>query len=183
MKYLYTKEKQTLVSARLSSVFNVEAELSLLEDVFIETIRNGHAPILTGENHGMFNKTHSETAKDAIANANRNKVVVKDKDGIVVKTDIDDPRYLSGELIGIASGKVAVKNSSGEKFLVSKDDPRYLSGELIGVQKGVKFKQKTTTNKNKGTFLAKNRDGCMCRLTKDDPRYLSGEYIHFRSKF
>lgn len=139
-------------------------------------------PKLFGEHNGMYGKKHKSTTKLLMSKARLNKTTVKDSEGNTISVPVDDPRLLSGELVGIAKGKVAVKDSNGNTFLVDRTDPRVLSGELVGVNKGRKFKQKVPSPL-KGTFLAKNRDGDMCRLTKNDPRYISGEYIHFRSKF
>ena len=90
-------------------------------------------------------------------------VTVKNSNGEIFHVTKDDPRYLSGELVGINSGMVNVKNSNGEIFHVTKDDPRYLSGELVGVCKN--------------TVTVKDTFGNKFRVTKDDPRYLSGELV------
>jgi hypothetical protein len=182
MLYLYTTEQQKHTDACLSSALGSPISQTSFEDIYIETIKSNNAPKLHGEHNGMFNKSHKESSKKLIGDSNRGKVTVKDSDGNTMRVDKNDPRYLSGELIGVATGMIAVKTPTGESLLVPKDDPRYLSGELVGVNKGRKFKQKVPSPL-KGTFLAKNREGNMCRLTKDDPRYISGEYIHFRSKF
>lgn len=139
-------------------------------------------PKLFGEHNGMFGKKHNSTTILLMSEARRNKATVRDCEGNTLSVSKDDPRLLSGELVGIAKGKVAVKDSNGKHLLVDKTDPRLLSGELVGVNKGRKYKQKVPSP-HKGTFLAKDINGNMCRLTKDDPRYISGEYIHFRSKF
>lgn len=139
-------------------------------------------PKLFGPDNGMYGKSHKESTKKLMSDYASRTTVVQDADGNKFKTDINDPRLLSGELVGIAKGKVAVKDSSGNNFLVNKDDPRYLSGELVGVNKNRKFKQKVPSP-HKGTFLAKNREGLMVRLTKLDSRYISGEFIHFRKSF
>jgi hypothetical protein len=71
----------------------------------------------------------------------KNKISVKDKDGNTFQVDKNDPRYLSGELVGVNKGKVIVKDKDGNKFRVDKDDPRYLSGELVGHSKGYTFSE------------------------------------------
>ena len=66
-----------------------------------------------------------------------NMIITKDKEGNIHSIYNDDPRYLSGELFGIAKGnkyalnKVAVKDKNDNYFQVDKSDPRYLSGELV----------------------------------------------------
>lgn len=139
-------------------------------------------PKLYGTNNGMYGKTHTKASKEKMSHAKQGKVTVKDSQGNVYVVSSDDPRYTSGELVGIAKDKISVKDANGNTFLVDKTDPRYISGELVGVNRGIKFKQRVPSPL-KGTFLAKDINGNMCRLTKEDPRYISGEYIHFRKKF
>lgn len=139
-------------------------------------------PKLCGEHNGMYGKKHKESTLHLMSQAKIGKVTVKDSNGNISRTTIDDPRFINGELVGIAKGKISVKDSNGNKFLVIKEDPRFLSGELVGVAKGSTYKQKVPSP-HKGTFLAKDKEGNMCRITKADPRYISGELIHFRSKF
>ena len=87
----------------------------------------------------------------------RGKIAVKDKDGNTFFISKDDPRYLSGELVGIAKGYVIVKDKDGKCFRVSKDDPRYLSGELVGNTKG---KHLSSTHKKKiGDANSKRQKG------------------------
>lgn len=66
-----------------------------------------------------------------------NKTTVKDKDGKTFMVDINNPRYLSGELVGVMKDTVTVKDKNGIKCRVNYDDPRYLSGELKGVSSGM----------------------------------------------
>ena len=74
-------------------------------------------------------------------------VTVRNKGGDTFNVSINDPRYISGELISISYGihlnKVPVKDIDGNKFSVSKDDPRYISGELIPLSKGRKHSNET----------------------------------------
>jgi hypothetical protein len=139
-------------------------------------------PKLFGSANGMYGIKQSEHQKHSVREANLNKAVVKDKLGNISSVPIDDPRFISGELVGIAMGKVSVKDKTGKYFLVDSKDPKYISGELVGVVKGRKWKQKNP-GKLKGTILVKDKTGHMCRVKLEDPRYLSGELIHFRKSF
>ena len=98
-------------------------------------------------------------------------VVVKDKDGNVLKVPKDDPRYLSGQLVSVNEGIVTVKDKDGKCFEVSKDDPRYLSGQLVGVNKGIKMPknhQKGSKNSQYGTMWITN--GIQNKkIKKEDP--------------
>jgi hypothetical protein len=93
----------------------------------------------------------------------KDKTTVKDKHGNTMSVRIDDPRYLSGELVGHTKGLLAAKDKNGNNMLVSIDDPRYISGELVGV--------------NSKKIVAKDADGNTYRIDKDDPRYISGELV------
>ncbi len=98
-----------------------------------------------------------------IEHISKGKVVVRDKDGNIFQTDVDDPRYLSGQLVSHIKGKVTVKDSNGITFQVDKSDPRYISGQLVGNQKGF--------------IIAKDPNGIIARVSKDDPRWLSGQLV------
>lgn len=86
---------------------------------------------------------------------------VKDKDGNTFLVNINDPRYLSRELISVATGKVNVKDKDGNIFSVNKDDPRILSGELLATIKG--------------KIWTKDKNGKFYIIDKNDKRYLNGE--------
>lgn len=89
--------------------------------------------------------------------------VVKDEQGVVFQVSINDPRYLNGELVGIANGFVTVKDVDGNTSRVSVNDPRYLSGELV--------------HHTKDTISVKDCDGNIFRVHINDPRYLNGELV------
>lgn len=80
-------------------------------------------------------------------------IVTKDKEGNVHSVYKNDPRFLSGELVGIAKGTsytkgtCTVKDIYGNSFKVAVDDPRFLSGELVGISKG---------NSGNKSFLGRN---------------------------
>lgn len=90
-----------------------------------------------------------------------NTVTVRDNNGKTFNVHIQDPRYLSGELVSITKDMVIVKDNSGNVYKVRKDDPRYLSGEFISVLKD--------------SVVVRNNLGEHMRVNIDDSRYLSGE--------
>jgi len=69
----------------------------------------------------------------------KGKVRVRDKDGNILVVDVNDPKYISGELKCLMAGRIAVKDKDGNIFSVSTTDPRYLSGELCQYNKGIKL--------------------------------------------
>ena len=90
-------------------------------------------------------------------------VSVKDKNGNTSKVYLDDPRYLSGELVGVSKGTVTVKDKDNKTFQVNKNDERYLSGELVSFVKGM--------------VSVKDRQGNKLLVYNNDPRWLSGELV------
>lgn len=73
-----------------------------------------------------------------------NMVSVKDQQGNNMLIYRDDPRWLSGEVVGVmkgkssGKGKTMVKDRYDNHYRVDVDDPRYLSGELVSLSKGRK---------------------------------------------
>ncbi len=123
-------------------------------------------------------------------------ITVKDIDGNTMSIFNDDPRWLSGELVGVQSGKVTVKDKDGNTLCVSCDDPRIASGELKSIHLGkvtVKDKDGNAISVSLdderylsgelvsiiiGTVKVKDEDGNILTISVDDPRYLSGELKH-----
>jgi hypothetical protein len=86
---------------------------------------------------------------------------------------LDDPRYISGEYVGIAKNKTIVKNlKTGERFAISVDDIRLKTGEVVGIMKGVLKDRIWAYNSNKKHF----------RILVTDPRLTSGELTRGRTR-
>jgi hypothetical protein len=66
----------------------------------------------------------------------KGKVVVKDKFNNTYQVDINDPRYLSGELVGITKGSVTVRDNNGNKVKIAVNDHRLKTNELKMHTKG-----------------------------------------------
>ena len=102
LSYHSTRDEATLEESRLHFLYDVKC------------------------NPGYYNR--SNQTPNGFSTAGR--VTVRDKYGNTSSVPVDDPRYLSGELVGHSKGKVVVKDEEGNMFQVDKNDPRYLSGEL-----------------------------------------------------
>lgn len=87
------------------------------------------------------------------------RVTVKDADGVTMSISKNDPRYLSGELVGIAKGLVSVKDKAGNNKLVSINDSEYIDGKLV------------SSNKNYGVYL--DSDGDVVRMLTDEAQKLN----------
>ena len=70
-----------------------------------------------------------------IQHVTKNRVTVKDKDGNTMSVNINDDRYLSGELVSIAKNTIKVLTKNNDIITVNKDDPKVLSGEYVHVNK------------------------------------------------
>ena len=122
-------------------------------------------------------------------------VNVRDKDTNTFRVFCDDPRYLSGKLVGVTKGLITVKDKDGNITKVSVNDPRFISGELVGIVTGMLVVKDINNNifhvsvndprylsgelvhNCKGTAIVKDKDGNCFRVPIDDPRYLSGELV------
>jgi hypothetical protein len=107
-------------------------------------------------------------------------IVVKDENGNRSLVSINNPFYLSGELVGInkgnthtentkeklrkfRTGKVNVKDKNGNKMTISVDDPRYKSKELVPI--------------DKDKVTVKDKNGKFKKVSNTDCKYLSGELV------
>ena len=91
-------------------------------------------------------------------------ITIKDNNGYIFQVSMDDPKYLSGELVGSTKGMIPVKDKNGNTLQVSINDPRYLSGELVHI--------------SKGKITVKDKNGNTLKVSIDDPKYLNGELVH-----
>ena len=124
------------------------------------------------------------------------KVVVIDNKGNISLVNCDDPRYLSGELVGITKGNVIVTDKDGNKVKVSVNDTRLKSGELKMHTKGkavvkdkygntfqvdindTRLKSGELTGHTKGMVPVKDKYGNNFQVPVNDRRYLSGSLVH-----
>lgn len=122
-------------------------------------------------------------------------LAAKDKDGKTFSIFKDDPRWLSGELVGATTGTVTVKDKYGNTSKVFKDDTRYVSGELVHITTGMlpikdKYNNIFQVSRNdlrwlsgelvhitKGMITVRDRYNNMSKVFKDDIRYVSGELV------
>jgi hypothetical protein len=81
-----------------------------------------------------------------------------------MSVSINDPRYLSGELLHIKKGTVTVKDNKEKYYNVSINDPRIKSGELI--------------NSMNNMVPVRDRNGKCFFVPIDDKRYINKELVH-----
>lgn len=131
----------------------------------------------------------------------KNCVVVKDKKGNIFTVNINDPRYLSGELIPRSKNTIKVKDINGNIFYIDKNDKEFTSGKLIHhstVMKKVKDKEGNiflidrynskllsgeVIKTKKEMIVTKDINNVYHHVSINDPRYLSGELIHITTGF
>ena len=83
--------------------------------------KNGESYFITKEQAKVLNLT----------SFSKGFITVKDKEGNSVRISKDDPRYLSGELVGITKGKIPTKDKEGRTIIVDINDERFKTGELV----------------------------------------------------
>lgn len=86
-------------------------------------------------------------------------VAVKDKKGNNFLVHKEDPRYLSGELVGVTKGFFTAKDKNGNTFLSE------VGNKLVH---GVKY----------GYVTVKDNKGRIFNVSVNDPRYLKGELVY-----
>lgn len=137
-------------------MWNTHREALLHEKFLLLTPNAARSPV-------YYNRHNGGTNFDTYG-----KATVKDKDENTMLVSVDDPRYVSGELIPVCKGKITVKDKDGKFYQVSVDDPRFLSGELV--------------HNLKGKITVKDQYGNTSTISKDDPRFLSGELVGIAQK-
>lgn len=85
-------------------------------------------------------------------------VAIKDKNGKKFLVHNEDPRYLSGELVGVTKGYFTAKDDNGKTFLA-------------------KSKSENIHGVNFGRVTVKDKNGNIFNVDKEDPRYISGELL------
>ena len=90
-------------------------------------------------------------------------ITVKNKKGEFLQVHKDDPRYLSGELVGATKGRITVKDKDGNYYSVYNDDPKYLSGELVYASKGM--------------INVRDENGNFFQVSSEDSRFFNGKLV------
>ena len=125
-----------------------------------------------------------------------NCVFVRDENDMIHIVNVNDTRYISGELKHINTGTVPVRDEHGNIFKICTSDSRYLLGNVEYILKN----KVTTKDKNGNTLMVDVNDwrylsgelvgintdkivvkdafGNKYRVDKNDSRYLSGELVH-----
>ena len=131
-----------------------------------------------------MSKPHTEQHKINQGIVKKNKIVVKDKEGKKFSVDKNDPRWISGELVGVSKGyKISDETkqlmtqkrlgrkwyNNGEEEIFTYDPPEdYITGRLpslmnkinknrIGIPKSDEFKEKHRINYYKRNIDQKGR--------------------------
>lgn len=118
-------------------VCETEAESFLCEKEYIS---------LRGENN-IYNQTMGGEGGSGL-------VVVKDKEGLSFSVNINDPRYLSGELVPTATGTVKVRTKDGKVITIDKNNDK-IGTEFILLYIGMKRTQEAKDNMSKAAKAGK----------------------------
>ena len=106
-----------------------------------------------------------------LVGSTKGKVLVRDiTTGLNLTISKIDPRYISGELVGITKGFAAVKDVLGNRFNVSVNDSRLKTGDLVGITKGSTQTVESNLKRSaalKGRKLPKRPYGCCIYCKKE----------------
>ena len=111
--------------------------------------------VVRGDNYNLSIGGHNPRYN---IKTNKNRFNAIDKDGNIINIFNDDPKFLSGELRGIAIGTVAVRDIDNNIFKVSTNDPRFLSGELVCVTKN-----RLVSKEQREKLRAQNSNMVVCK--------------------
>jgi len=179
-KALSKYPRNSWISVILEDNINCKIELYKKEQQWIKyynTYKEGYNMTKGGEGTlGMATYFDSENKETIFAeigtvkynHIHKNKATVRDNHGNIFHVDVNDPRYINGELIHVTKGKSVGIDKQGNISQVSKTDPRWLSGDLKGVTSGT---IQVRDHNNKKFFVDVN-----------DSRYLNGDLVPICSK-
>lgn len=140
-----------------------EAEKAIVTPEFITEDSNYNLAVGGKGGHKGDACYKSVSRSKKISDVHTGFTLALDQNNNRVRVSVDDPRFITKELVGHTKGKVTVKNSEGIILSVDADDPRIKTGELVGVTKGLR--------------VMKDKDGNRYQVTKDDPRIKTGELV------
>lgn len=95
----------------------------------------------------MTGKLRSKETRETMSKQRKGTVIVVDKEGKKFRTSVNDPRYVSGELVSHNKGYFLGIDSEGNLFYITRQDPRFISGELRGIQAGKKQSEEVIAKK------------------------------------
>lgn len=139
---------------KLWFAFNMMKRVCEGKSVLYEAARKFIRNAVSVSNAG---RKHTDAAKSLMSNQRKGLVVVKDKDGNICRVSVDDPRYISGELVYYRTGlkhkketlqkmkersikgKIICHNAETGEWMYIEKDEKIPSGYVLGA--GFLFKQ------------------------------------------
>jgi len=139
---------------------------------------------------GFGVRTHSKDGLKRLSAFNKNKAVMKNSDGKIIKVDKNSQEFKSGNLVGHTKNMITALANSEIVFVTSKE---FKARNLVGATKGktvIKINEnffKTIDSKdfdkrihntaNSGKITAKDKFGNVFQIDKNDKRFVSGELV------
>jgi hypothetical protein len=164
---------------KLWFAFNMMKRVCDGKSVLYEAARKFIRNAISASNTG---RKHTDAAKNLMSKQRKGLVVVKDKDGNICRVSVDDPRYISGELVYYRTGlkhkketlqkmkersikgKIICHNAeTGEWMYIGKDE-EIPSGYALGA--GFLFKQ-NALNRKKVSAWYTNLETMKCKRFAD----------------
>jgi len=150
-----------------SNCYNLQEGGNGLHSINTIMVKN----IYTGETFRCY-KDDERLKTGELVGITKGMLVVKDKFNNHLYVSIEDPRYISGELISVLKGKkpnyipnsknkITVKDKYNNYYRIDINNPKYISGEYIPISKN----RKSVYDKNGKHYFVEN----------NDPRLLNGE--------
>lgn len=145
---LKSEGKFYIIEYIAENLFEKEAfdlEIKLISDYGRQDLKTGI--LCNHTNGGEGYSGWSQERKQEYSERHKGIISARDSEDNIFRVSKEDPRWISGELVGINFGKkvstmkknfIIAKDKKGNNFSVSKNDPRWISGELVGIRKGLK---------------------------------------------
>jgi hypothetical protein len=136
-----------IVDSGLSKEIACELEIFLISEIGRADKNKG--PLTNQTYGGDGNRDWTPRLRKMMSERSKGMIMAKDpKTGEKIKVHKDDPRWVSGDLVGqnfqeVSSningkldGYILAKDLNGVVYRVKPDDMRWVSGELVGINKG-----------------------------------------------
>lgn len=158
-----------IIDSELSKEQACELEIFLISE--IGRMDKNKGPLTNLTMGGDGNRDWSLESRKQLSDRSKNMISAKDPNsGIKFRIHKDDPKWVSGELVGqnyqeVNSNKngklddyILAKDQVGNFFKVKPDDPKWISGELVGVKKGIPASQKCIESSRKRKGISHSSD-------------------------
>jgi hypothetical protein len=160
-----------IVESGLSKELACELEEFLISEIGRADLGQGPLTNLTCGGDG--NRDWTPELRLAVSKRQKNMILAKNPiTGERIRVHKDDPRWISGELVGQnyqevnsnkngkLDGLFLAKDNDGNKFRIKSDDPRWISGELVGINRNKSAHPNTVAAAKSRRGIKKSKEEC-----------------------